>query len=197
MKPTSYTTRNAGLQPGNTDPSPGGSQRRGLSRWLASPRRSHHRSSFGGSSGQAWRRVPSRSSREMPGGQSKLRCEPSEAKETSATLIDHVGRREHCKVLIFVNSRRVAERFVGRNSKRIFLQKQRLHPPILLSAAMIESAPKKSIPCGLAPSVGRQVLWSWGIDIGDVDLVVLYGLVGSWESFLQRIGRGNRRRRHR
>jgi len=32
-----------------------------------------------------------------------------------------------------------------------------------------------------------------GIDIGDVDLVVLYGPPPGWESFLQRIGRGNRR----
>jgi ATP-dependent Lhr-like helicase len=32
-----------------------------------------------------------------------------------------------------------------------------------------------------------------GIDIGDVDLVILYGAPFGWESFLQRIGRGNRR----
>ena len=32
-----------------------------------------------------------------------------------------------------------------------------------------------------------------GIDIGDIDLVMLYGRPGSWESLLQRIGRGNRR----
>ena len=32
-----------------------------------------------------------------------------------------------------------------------------------------------------------------GIDIGDIDHVVLYGHPGGWESFLQRVGRGNRR----
>ncbi|MBX3195839.1 MAG: DEAD/DEAH box helicase [Microbacteriaceae bacterium] len=32
-----------------------------------------------------------------------------------------------------------------------------------------------------------------GIDIGDIDLVVLWGHPVGWESFLQRIGRGNRR----
>lgn len=32
-----------------------------------------------------------------------------------------------------------------------------------------------------------------GIDIGDIDAVILYGAPAGWESFLQRIGRGNRR----
>ncbi|MER3484846.1 MAG: hypothetical protein C4345_01580, partial [Chloroflexota bacterium] len=32
-----------------------------------------------------------------------------------------------------------------------------------------------------------------GIDIGDINVVLLYGHPGGWESFLQRIGRGNRR----
>ena len=32
-----------------------------------------------------------------------------------------------------------------------------------------------------------------GIDIGDIDLVVLYGVPSGWQSFLQRIGRGGRR----
>jgi ATP-dependent Lhr-like helicase len=33
-----------------------------------------------------------------------------------------------------------------------------------------------------------------GIDIGDIDLIVLYGVPSNWQSFLQRIGRGSRRR---
>jgi ATP-dependent helicase Lhr and Lhr-like helicase len=32
-----------------------------------------------------------------------------------------------------------------------------------------------------------------GIDIGDIELIVLYGRARGWESFLQRVGRGNRR----
>lgn len=32
-----------------------------------------------------------------------------------------------------------------------------------------------------------------GIDIGDIDVVVLWGRATGWESFLQRVGRGNRR----
>src|SRR5439155_4771970 len=32
-----------------------------------------------------------------------------------------------------------------------------------------------------------------GIDVGDIDVVLLYGHPGGWDSFLQRIGRGNRR----
>lgn len=35
-----------------------------------------------------------------------------------------------------------------------------------------------------------------GIDIGDIDLVVLWGNATGWESITQRIGRGNRRRPH-
>ncbi len=32
-----------------------------------------------------------------------------------------------------------------------------------------------------------------GIDIGDINLVVLYGVPGTWQSYLQRLGRANRR----
>ena len=109
-----------------------------------------------------------------------------------ATLIDRVGQREHYKVLIFVNSRRVAERLseeMRRSSSfkgSVFIHHSSIASDHRKQAESEFSARARAV------CVATSTL-ELGIDIGDVDLVVLYGLVGGWETFLQRIGRGNRR----
>lgn len=109
-----------------------------------------------------------------------------------ASVIDRIGQREHCKVLVFVNSRRVADR----------LAEEMLISPSFSGGVFVhhssiggeqrERAEREFSARARAVCVATSTL-ELGIDIGDVDLVVLYGLTGGWESFLQRIGRGNRR----
>lgn len=109
-----------------------------------------------------------------------------------ASLIDRVGQREHCKVLIFVNSRRVADRLAEEmQSSPSFNSGVFVHHSSI-GGEHRERTEREFSTRARAVCVATSTL-ELGIDIGDVDLVVLYGLVGGWESFLQRIGRGNRR----
>ena len=109
-----------------------------------------------------------------------------------ATLIDRIGKREHCKVLIFVNSRRVAERLSNEVQRSSSFKNNVFIHHSSINSAHRERTEREFSSRARAVCVATSTL-ELGIDIGDVDLVVLYGLVGGWESFLQRIGRGNRR----
>ena len=112
------------------------------------------------------------------------------------TLVDRVGRREHCKILVFVNSRRVADQLAGEMRKIPSIEGGIFIHHSSIAADYRERAEREFSNRARAVCVATSTL-ELGIDIGDIDLVVLYGLVGSWESFLQRIGRGNRRGRTR
>ena len=109
-----------------------------------------------------------------------------------ATMVDHVGRRDHCKVLVFVNSRRVADRLAGEMQGRPSFEDGIFIHHSSIAGDYRGRAEREFSSRDRALCVATSTL-ELGIDIGDVDLVVLYGLVGGWESFLQRIGRGNRR----
>ena len=109
-----------------------------------------------------------------------------------ANLIDRVGNREHCKVLIFVNSRRVAERLSDEMQRRSSFKDSVFIHHSSISGDYRGRTEREFSTRARAVCVATSTL-ELGVDIGDVDLVVLYGLVGGWESFLQRIGRGNRR----
>lgn len=111
------------------------------------------------------------------------------------TLIDHVGKREHCKILIFVNSRRVAERLSEEMQRGSSFKGGVFIHHSSIGGDYRERVEREYSVRARAVCVATGTL-ELGIDIGDVDLVVLYGLVGGWESFLQRIGRGNRRGDH-
>ena len=108
------------------------------------------------------------------------------------TLIDRIGKREHCKVLIFVNSRRVAEWLSDEMQRSLSFKDSVFIHHSSINSDHREHTEREVSSRVRAVCVATSTL-ELGIDIGDVDLVVLYGLVGSWESFLQRIGRGNRR----
>lgn len=96
------------------------------------------------------------------------------------------------KVLLFVNSRRLCDRLGaevrGKTAfgDRVYVHHASLDRDVRLRAeqAFQEDA---SAVC-----IATSTL-ELGIDIGDIDLVILYGHPGGWESFLQRAGRGNRR----
>jgi ATP-dependent Lhr-like helicase len=96
------------------------------------------------------------------------------------------------KLLVFANSRRECERLAGilqhdpslRNA--VFTHYSSLSPEVRLDTE------KKFAASDTAICLATSTL-ELGIDIGDIDAVLLWGVPGSVESFLQRIGRGNRR----
>ncbi len=100
------------------------------------------------------------------------------------------GRR--AKILMFANARRECDRLgealrgETRFGPNIYVHHSALNREMRWAAERKFHAAPKAI------CVATSTL-ELGIDIGDIDLVALYGHPGGWESFLQRVGRGNRR----
>lgn len=97
------------------------------------------------------------------------------------------------KVLVFVDSRRKCENLVG-----LLTGGGGISVPVFahyssLSKEVREETEAKFMSAPGAVCVATSTL-ELGIDIGDIDLVALWGAPSTVESFLQRIGRGNRRR---
>jgi len=107
-------------------------------------------------------------------------------------LIHRLTEDRPTKLLIFTNSRRECERLSGSlqhdSALRhiIFSHYSSLSPEIRLEAE------RKFASMDTAVCVATSTL-ELGIDIGDIDAVLLWGVPGGVASFLQRIGRGNRR----
>jgi len=96
------------------------------------------------------------------------------------------------KLLVFANSRRECERLAG-----VLQQDESLRHFVFahyssLSPEVRVDTERKFSSMGTAICVATSTL-ELGIDIGDIDAVLLWGVPGGVESFLQRIGRGNRR----
>lgn len=96
------------------------------------------------------------------------------------------------KLLIFANSRRECERLAN-----VLQQEQRLCPFVLthyssLSPEVRADIEQKFLASKIAICIATSTL-ELGIDIGDIDAVILWGVPSGVESFLQRIGRSNRR----
>jgi Lhr-like helicase len=111
-------------------------------------------------------------------------------------FFDDLFFRLRCqKLLVFANSRKKCEQlFKILNQEGVFSQSVLLHYSNLSTKErrFIEAAfrdNKKSV------CIATSTL-EMGIDIGDVDGVVLIGPPPSTMAFLQRIGRGNRRQQH-
>jgi ATP-dependent helicase Lhr and Lhr-like helicase len=115
------------------------------------------------------------------------------ANETSfLKLICRLLEKSSTKLLIFANSRLECERLVA-----VLKQEERLRPFVfthyssLSHEVRLETEQKFSV-AKTAICVATSTL-ELGIDIGDIDAVILWGVPGGVESFLQRIGRSNRR----
>lgn len=96
------------------------------------------------------------------------------------------------KLLVFANSRRECEQLAGvlqhdpSLRHAVFAHYSSLSPEVRLDTE------KKFATSDTAICLATSTL-ELGIDIGDIDAVLLWGVPGGVESFLQRIGRGNRR----
>jgi len=108
------------------------------------------------------------------------------------SLVKRLTDRQNTKLLIFTNSRRECDVLAGllqsdqslRNC--VFAHYSSLSPEVRVDTEQKFSAMRTAI------CVATSTL-ELGIDIGDIDAVLLWGVPSGVESFLQRIGRGNRR----
>lgn len=130
---------------------------------------------------------------QFPSGRSidsQIRHCPDEA--SFASLVRRLMERGPTKLLVFVNSRRDCERLAG------VLHREGGSGPVVL-AHYSSLSPEVRVETEAKFAASRSAICiatstlELGIDIGDIDAVLLWGVPSSVESFLQRIGRGNRR----
>lgn len=114
---------------------------------------------------------------------------------TESSFLDLVRRiveGRPTKLLVFANSRRECERLAGILNRddelrhAIFAHYSSLSPEVRVDTE------RRFAASNTAVCIATSTL-ELGIDIGDIDAVVLWGVPSGVESFLQRIGRGNRR----
>ncbi len=96
------------------------------------------------------------------------------------------------KLLVFANSRRECERLANILRHNVDLHSLIFAHYSSLSQEVRVETEQKFATAPTAICVATSTL-ELGIDIGDIDAVILWGTPHSVESFLQRIGRGNRR----
>ena len=99
-----------------------------------------------------------------------------------ATLID-----EHRTTLVFVNTRKMAERLSARLGERIGTDNVTCHHGSLARARRLEA--EEQLKTGRLRALVATASLELGIDIGDVDLAIQVGATRSIATFLQRMGR--------
>ena len=102
------------------------------------------------------------------------------------------------KILIFVNSRREAEQLAEAIMEVSAQNLSISQVPVFVHHAALSKEIRENVElqfgrltAGICIATPTLEL---GIDIGAIDLVVNYGVPNSWQSLLQRAGRGNRRK---
>jgi ATP-dependent Lhr-like helicase len=108
-----------------------------------------------------------------------------------APLIDALLRRPR-KLLVFANSRRECDLLASVLRENIESRDAVYVHHSSVSAENREQVEREFSSRRSAVCIATSTL-ELGIDIGDIDAVLLYGAPPSYESFLQRIGRGSRR----
>ncbi len=99
-----------------------------------------------------------------------------------ATLID-----EHRTTLVFVNTRKMAERLSARLGERIGTDNVTCHHGSLARARRLEA--EEQLKTGRLRALVATASLELGIDIGDVDLAIQVGATRLIATFLQRMGR--------
>lgn len=115
--------------------------------------------------------------------------------EKLVILMRKIAESSPVKILIFVDSKRECDgisdsiRESDAFSENVFSHHASLSPEIRLDVEKQFSKLRTAV-CVATPTL------ELGIDIGDIDLVVLWGNPTNWQSFVQRIGRGNRKQKY-
>jgi ATP-dependent Lhr-like helicase len=97
----------------------------------------------------------------------------------------------HATTLVFVNTRRLAERVAGNLGDRIGTDKVMSHHGSLSAALRLEA--ERRLKQGELKALVATASLELGIDIGSVDLVCQIGSPRSIATFLQRVGRADHR----
>ncbi|MEG1039644.1 MAG: DEAD/DEAH box helicase [Pseudomonas sp.] len=95
--------------------------------------------------------------------------------------------REHRTTLVFVNTRRLAERLTRHLSERLGTQAVAAHHGSLAKEYRLDA--EQRLKSGALQVLVATASLELGIDIGEVDLVCQIGSPGSIAAFLQRVGR--------
>jgi len=109
--------------------------------------------------------------------------------ESWALVYDRLAEltREHRTTLVFVNTRRLAERVARHLSERIGEQNVAAHHGSLARERRLDA--EQRLKRGELKALVATASLELGIDIGDVDLVCQIGSTRSINAFLQRVGR--------
>lgn len=108
-----------------------------------------------------------------------------------AAKIESVLVQQPTKIIVFTNSRAECDRLADA-LKRTSIGHQAFAHHSSLSKSERERVEQAFLQQRGAVCVATNTL-QLGIDIGDIDLVILWGPPSGWQSFVQRIGRANRR----
>ena len=122
---------------------------------------------------------------ELPGSP----LEPVMSGEVWQQVYDRLGEliEAHRTTLIFVNTRRLAERVTRALSERIGAERVTAHHGSLAKEQRLDA--EQRLKHGALKALVATASLELGIDIGDVDLVCQLGSPRSIASFLQRVGR--------
>jgi ATP-dependent Lhr-like helicase len=120
--------------------------------------------------------------------QIRIPCSPGELRKLFVKLMDAPRR----KLLVFANSRKSCENLAGELQRAPELASLVFTHYSSLSTELREQTERQfaEAPCAICVATSTLEI---GIDIGDIDAVILMGNPPNIASFLQRIGRGNRR----
>lgn len=94
---------------------------------------------------------------------------------------------EHRSTLIFVNTRKLAERIAARLSESLTPERVTCHHSSLSRERRLDA--EQRLKAGSLSALVATASLELGIDIGDVDLVIQIGATHSIATFLQRVGR--------
>lgn len=135
---------------------------------------------------------------QIPGGRrlevtlDRLTAADGNSFKTGETVVDLIRRitDEHNKVLVFTNSRNECNWLAWKLDNQ-------LEVPVLMHYSNLDQEYRERVERRFqkerrAVCIATSTL-ELGVDIGDVDAVVMYGAPASISSFVQRVGRGNRR----
>ena len=98
----------------------------------------------------------------------------------------------HETTLVFVNTRRLAERVTGHLCDRLGKDKVMSHHGSLAAKLRLEA--ERRLKAGELKALVATASLELGIDIGSVDLVCQIGSARAISTFLQRVGRADHRR---
>jgi len=115
-----------------------------------------------------------------------------DSKEDLKNFFKFIMGPKHAKYLVFANSRRECEELANILTSNADFDKIVFAHYSSLSSELREENEKDFNILSRAICIATSTL-ELGIDIGDINAVILYGTPYNAESFLQRIGRGSRR----